>query len=131
MSFVLAVRLVGIWPQKPAELTVVSNFNLDEPSVTFSSFVDHARFVRKLLVDCDNRSSDRGVYIRCRLDRLHASKGVAHGELVTDLREVDEHNVAKRGLRKVSDTACAYLSINLDIFMGYWYESANRTASKR
>jgi hypothetical protein len=123
VGFLLAVLLVcGIF-HECSELTVIGKLQLDEPSIGFGRAVDKSRLVTQSLVDFENGTSDRSIYIGGSLYGFNTSERITPLKFITNFWEVHEDNVTKGSLGKVSDSDCSDTSLNLDVFMGWEKEN--------
>ena len=98
-------------------LARVAHLDLDEPAVLERRRVDEVRRVLERAVDLDDLARDRRVDVRRGLDRLDGPEGLALLDLVADLGQVDEDDVAERVRRVVRDADRRDAAVDLGVLV--------------
>jgi hypothetical protein len=123
VGFLLAVLLVCGILHECSELTVIGKLQLDEPSIGFGRAVDKSRLVTQSLIDFEDGTSYRSIYIGCSLYGFNTSERITPLEFITNFWEVHKDNVTKGSLGKVGDSDCSDTSLNLDVLVGWKKEN--------
>mmetsp|Transcript_12883 Transcript_12883/g.45717 ORF Transcript_12883/g.45717 Transcript_12883/m.45717 type:complete len:205 (-) Transcript_12883:31-645(-) len=99
------------------ELRGLGDLDLDEPAVLERGRVDEARRVAECLVHLGDGARDGRVDVGGGLDRLDGAKRLALDDLVADVGEVDEDDVAEFAGRERGDADDARLALNLAVLV--------------
>ena len=119
LCLVFAMLLVCSLVHQFINLACVTHFDFDKPRIVLRRRVHKLWAIFEALVDFDNCTRDRGVYIRSSLDRFDTSKRVARFKFIPYGWQIDKDDIAKSTLSKVGDSTNSNISLDLDVFMGY------------